>query len=439
MDLRERGAHVLHREGAVEVAEDGERDGAPHAEQRALVGLERHRQASIVRRRGGTRSQQRLGRRDEPARGRALGRSSARSDASSPGLSSARIPPAASRATTAPANSPASASCTRAQPGRPRPSTARAAASVSRTRARPAASSDGQSSENSSMPPVAAIAIASVRASSSESCVSRARAIRQSGSFSHRRRCIQARASTLRTAARVEGSVSSIPGIRTAGSARQLGRDVGPDPHAVHDAHRRAEGTAAAEQEGPLAGAGAHRVEPGAQPLRAAEPGIEGVGLQGGGVEEVELQVVEAQRPQLAEDGLEMRAHLGPARVEHVDGGVAAPGRMQQPAQPALSAAQQPLAVLREETALRDDAEGRGPDPRDESGRADLRRERRQAARKPRVRLQPIADRALVAVVDLDRRRRGSPSAPPPAPRGCAARRPRSRRGRSGTSCTSRT
>ena len=110
------------------------------------------------------------------------------------------------------------------------------------------------------------------------------------------------------------------PGDPDAGLRAPGGRDVGPDPHAVDDAHRRAERTAAAEQEGALAGAGAHRVEPGAQPLRAAEPRIEGVGLHGGRVEEVELQVVEAQRPQLAEDGLEMRAHLGPARVEHVHG-----------------------------------------------------------------------------------------------------------------------
>ena len=58
--------------------------------------------------------------------------------------------------------------------------------------------------------------------------------------------------------------------------------------------------------------------------------------------------------------------------------------------------------MLLEETALRDDAERRGPDPRRESGRADLRRERREPARELRVGLQPIADLPLVAVVDLD-------------------------------------
>ena len=80
-------------------------------------------------------------------------------------------------------------------------------------KARSLPESAARSSEKTTIPPLAAIAAASVRVSSALRSVSRRRAIRQSGSFNHRRRCIQVRESTLRTALRVDGTVSSIPGI----------------------------------------------------------------------------------------------------------------------------------------------------------------------------------------------------------------------------------
>ena len=117
-----------------------------------------------------------------------------------------------------------------------------------------------------------------------------------------------------------------------------------------------------------------------------------------------------------------MRAHSSRARDRaHRRDASRRPLRMHEPAQQAAAAAQQPLGVLREEAALAHHAEGRRPDARRGSPRvADLRRERREPARELLVRLEPVADRALVAVVELHEVDRDLVRAPSRAPRGCA-------------------
>ena len=113
------------------------------------------------------------------------------------------------------------------------------------------------------MPPVAAIAAARLRTSSGESCVSRRRAIRQSGSFEPeppvhpgaRVACCGSRSASTAASA-------SMPGIGRAGSARQLGATSGPMRMPSTTPTAGAERAAAAEQERVLAGARADRVEP---------------------------------------------------------------------------------------------------------------------------------------------------------------------------------
>ena len=111
-------------------------------------------------------------------------------------------------------------------------------------------------------------------------------------------------------------------------------------------------------------------------------------------------------RRSVAEDALEVRAHLGPARR-----------RARRPTPSALQAgcssprSSSPVAVgcaaatpvrLRRCGSRATDAEGRRPEARARSPpRGSPRASGAQAARELRVRLQPVADRALVAVVDL--------------------------------------
>ena len=78
------------------------------------------------------------------------------------------------------------------------------------------------------MPPLAAIAPASEVSSADDSFVSVRRTIRQSGSLSQSRRCIQARVSTLRIALAADGRVGSSPGMRARSSMLQLGATSGP-------------------------------------------------------------------------------------------------------------------------------------------------------------------------------------------------------------------
>ena len=179
-------------------------------------------------------------------------------------------------------------------------------------------------------------------------------------------------------------------------------RDVGADPHAVHDAHRRAERTAAAQQERLLAGAAAHGVESATQPRRAPDRGVGRARRECEHEQEVELQVVEAHRDEILEQGDEVRLDLRPARVEHEDLRIRGPVRMQHAAEGRAARAEQPLGLLGEELALAHDAERRGPQTGHEARRADLLRHRREPARKLGVRPTPVPHRALVAVVELD-------------------------------------
>jgi S-methylmethionine-dependent homocysteine/selenocysteine methylase len=181
-------------------------------------------------------------------------------------------------------------------------------------------------------------------------------------------------------------------------------RDVGSDAHRVHHADRGAERAAAAEQQRLLAGARADRLQAAAQARRATERRIGGAGGEPQRVEEVELQVLEAHGGERREELLEVRQHLGPARIQHVDRGVRAPGRVQQTAQQlarAVRRAQPPVRMLGEELALADAAEGRGPQARREARRTDRLGERREAARELRAGREPVADGALIAVVEL--------------------------------------
>ena len=88
-------------------------------------------------------------------------------------------------------------------------------------------------------------------------------------------------------------------------------------------------------------------------------------------------------------------------RVERVDPAFPRPVRMHEPAERAAFASQQPVGVRREEPALRHHAERREPDAGAEARTANVLGERREPARKALVRLEPVSDRALVAVVEL--------------------------------------
>jgi len=63
--------------------------------------------------------------------------------------------------------------------------------------------------------------------------------------------------------------------------------------------------------------------------------------------------------------------------------------------------AQQPVAMVLVEAALRGDAKGSRPDAGAEAGISDRSRQRSDAAGKPLAGLEPVADGALVAVVEL--------------------------------------
>ena len=122
---------------------------------------------------------------------------------------------------------------------------------------------------STNIPSVSAIAVASERTSSGVSSVSAARTIRQSGSFSHSRRCMKARVRMLRRACSVATPCRSRLGP-AADPVVPERRDVGADAHAVDDADRRPERAAAAEQEGVRPGALADRLEAAPQRLRRA-------------------------------------------------------------------------------------------------------------------------------------------------------------------------
>jgi hypothetical protein len=68
----------------------------------------------------------------------------------------------------------------------------------------------------------------------------------------------------------------------------------------------------------------------------------------------------------------------------------------------ALFMPQQPFGMLGEHPALRHHAERRRPEARSEAGIANRTGHRRQSARELRVGLEPVADLALVTVVELD-------------------------------------
>ena len=253
------------------------------------------------------------------------------------------------------------------------------------------------------MPPVTAIDAASARTSSRVRLDCFERAIRQSGSFSQKRRCWKARASVLRSALRPDGSVASRPAMRGP-STCQYGAMSGPmrmpstrptaGPSGQPQPSTNASSPAPARTASRPRRSRAARVTRGSCALRAQR-------LR---VEEVDLLIGETHLDQRAEDVLEVRDDLGARRVEHEDPAVLRPDAVMEAAQIAVAvgSAQQPLAVRLVEAALGHDAEGRRPEPGREARRAHRARHRREAARELLVGLEPVADRALVAVVELD-------------------------------------
>ena len=137
----------------------------------------------------------------------------------------------------------------------------------------------------------AAVALDDVRPSSSRrsTCVP---ATRQSGSLTQNRPCCQARHRLFWAAARCEGWE------RSPSSGSKWCADVGADPHGVDQADARQDRRAAAEQ----VGLGPDRLadHPQAVPVGgdAGRPGSRPAALHRPGVDEVDLEVVDAEAAQ---------------------------------------------------------------------------------------------------------------------------------------------
>ena len=291
------------------------------------------------------------------------------------------------------------------------------------------------------MPPLAAIAPASEVSSAEDSSVSVRRTIRQSGSLSQSRRCIQARVSTLRIALAADGSVGSSPGMRARWlRCCQLGATSGPMRMPSTMPTAAPSGRAAAEQEASRRRRrrGSPRGPRRRRPARVDARVVSGR-LHRRHVEEVELQVREAHAHQRGREAQQVARDVLAGRVERVDPALARPVRMHEAAERAAVAVRSSQSgCASNEPALGHHAERREPDARRGSPRSRMSwppaaRGRAESARSSRASRRSRAGSRRRAA----RGRSGSRRVPWRAPRDCGAGRPRSPGRRTGTSCTS--
>ena len=178
-------------------------------------------------------------------------------------------------------------------------------------------------------------------------------------------------------------------------------RHVGTDAHAVDDTDRRTEGRTATEQERVVACAATHRLEPGPHALSRGTRRIGVLASESWCVGEVELEVGEARVDERAGGRLEVVEHFGVGRVEHVHR--AAPVIVDRADEsPPARMRGEPVGVLRRDIGIGRREERRDPDARLATLGGDGRRELVECRRELVVGVQPVADRRLVAVVDLE-------------------------------------